>query len=277
MNEQDLAVPSIYPRYGESLILLVLLLLGQGVSFGLLTLAERASGKSFSGHPLVMAAGSLFGFFLANWFASRKSGLGTFALLSEPGRNWTCSGLQVCALTLTVFGQLVALSGVTELIMPEMPESMDVLAGIDRTTGRWDIMIGLILLLVVVAPFTEEIIFRGRILRGFIGNYAPRKALAVSAILFAAVHLNPWQFPITLTLGMLSGWLYLRVGSIWPSILCHALNNLVPTLLLVAAPVEEASANPSVMDQVALILFGICLWISGLFFLHQLTEPSTGD
>ena len=53
---------------------------------------------------------------------------------------------------------------------------------------------GSIALLVVAAPLTEEALFRGVILRGFLGRYAVRRAILASALLFAVFHLNPWQF-----------------------------------------------------------------------------------
>lgn len=46
-------------------------------------------------------------------------------------------------------------------------------------------------LAVIIAPLTEEWVFRGLILRGLLGRWRPAAAIAVSALLFALIHFNP--------------------------------------------------------------------------------------
>lgn len=79
---------------------------------------------------------------------------------------------------------------------------------------------------VVGAPLSEEPLFRGLILGGFLLRYGPRKAILYSALLFALIHMNPWQFPIGFLSGLFLGWLTMRTGSLWPAIFAHFLNNL---------------------------------------------------
>jgi membrane protease YdiL (CAAX protease family) len=79
--------------------------------------------------------------------------------------------------------------------------------------------------LMIVAPLTEEPLCRGLILGGFLRRYPARKALVVSALLFAAVHLNPFQFLSAFVLGILLGWVFLKTRSLLPCIFAHALNN----------------------------------------------------
>jgi membrane protease YdiL (CAAX protease family) len=80
--------------------------------------------------------------------------------------------------------------------------------------------------MVLGAPLAEEPVFRGLILGGFALRYGPRKAVVYSALLFAAFHLNPWQFHSALLAGLFLGWLCLESGSLWPGMLGHFLNNL---------------------------------------------------
>jgi glutamate-5-semialdehyde dehydrogenase len=80
-------------------------------------------------------------------------------------------------------------------------------------------------LAVVIAPVTEELVFRGLILRGLLGRWRPAAAILFSAGLFALVHFNPVQAPVALLLGLLTGWLYVRTRSLGLCILAHALNN----------------------------------------------------
>jgi len=93
------------------------------------------------------------------------------------------------------------------------------LAGHDTTP------LGSILALVVVAPMTEEFLFRGLILRGLLSHYGVRKAIFASAILFGLFHLNPWQLVQTTAIGILFAWWFIKTGSLVPCIFGHALNN----------------------------------------------------
>lgn len=80
---------------------------------------------------------------------------------------------------------------------------------------------------VVIAPFAEELFFRGFMfaaLRGRLGLWA---GMAVDAALFAALHLTPTVFPVIFLMGILFCLLYQFSGSIWPGTLLHACINLL--------------------------------------------------
>ncbi len=79
--------------------------------------------------------------------------------------------------------------------------------------------------LVLVAPFTEELLFRGLILRTLVERYSPLLAIVISAFLFAVLHMNPWQFANPIALGLLLGWWCWRTRSLWPGLLGHAVTN----------------------------------------------------
>ncbi len=82
-----------------------------------------------------------------------------------------------------------------------------------------------VFLLVLVAPLTEELLFRGLILRGFLRRFSPGRAFLWSAMLFGATHLNPWQFVSGTALGFVFAWWYARTRSLIPSLTGHALAN----------------------------------------------------
>lgn len=80
-------------------------------------------------------------------------------------------------------------------------------------------------LVVLVAPVVEEAVFRGVVL-GALGRYLPRwTAVVVSALLFAALHLDAWMFVPTFMLGLALGWLGTRRATLWPAIVMHVLYN----------------------------------------------------
>jgi len=93
------------------------------------------------------------------------------------------------------------------------------------------------LLAVLVAPFAEEIFFRGFIFSGIGNRYGYGWGAILSALIFALVHvLTLWQLgvlvPIFL-LGLLLAWLYMRTGSIWPCIFTHFAYNTIALLFVV--------------------------------------------
>lgn len=85
-----------------------------------------------------------------------------------------------------------------------------------------------------IGPLTalgEELLFRGVILTGLRRTFPERSAIAVSAAMFATIHLSPIAFLHTGALGVLLGWLTLRTGSLWPAILVHAAWNSAMVLI----------------------------------------------
>jgi len=81
------------------------------------------------------------------------------------------------------------------------------------------------LLIVIVAPITEEILFRGLMLRGLLAVTTPKRAIALTTVLFMIVHLNPWQFPVAAVMGVLTGWVYLRSRSLLLCVGIHTVQN----------------------------------------------------
>lgn len=79
--------------------------------------------------------------------------------------------------------------------------------------------------LIVVAAVTEEFVFRGLILRGLLARTSPVRAITISAALFALMHLNPWQVPTALFIGVLLGWVYWRTRSLALCVAGHAFHN----------------------------------------------------
>ena len=90
----------------------------------------------------------------------------------------------------------------------------------------------LFILICVLAPILEEIIFRGFVFPGLRRRMNMSGAVAMSAVLFALMHNNPAaMIPITL-IGVVLAVLYERNLSLVPSIICHALNNTLVFFLM---------------------------------------------
>ncbi|TDG37172.1 CPBP family intramembrane metalloprotease [Pedobacter changchengzhani] len=80
---------------------------------------------------------------------------------------------------------------------------------------------------VTLAPFFEEIIFRGIILRGFLSNYKPAVAIIISTTIFALAHGAPNLIFGTFFLGLLFSYLFYLTKSIIPTMFFHSISNVI--------------------------------------------------
>lgn len=87
-------------------------------------------------------------------------------------------------------------------------------------------MAAAVLLTVVIVPAVcEEAFFRGFVFTGLRYHYGPVTALVGSALIFAAAHFNPWQFPALFALGLFLGALVHWTHSLYPAMIGHTVNN----------------------------------------------------
>lgn len=109
----------------------------------------------------------------------------------------------------------------------------------------------------IIGPTTEEIVFRGFILRTLLEkkdwNYwIP---IVISAVLFAIVHTTLLQIPTAFLLGLALGWVFYQTRSICPTIFFHVIWNgssAIGSLLTMGQHPE----SPKSSDLFILILLG---------------------
>lgn len=126
---------------------------------------------------------------------------------------------------------LAELANLVHLVVPVRPE---LLAHQQRMLDASSPLVAFTAFLsfVVVAPITEELLFRGVILRGVRVARGGLTALALSSALFALSHLGALSAIIyALVAGVLLGAVALRTGSTLVSIAMHAGVNAMPVLL----------------------------------------------
>lgn len=77
----------------------------------------------------------------------------------------------------------------------------------------------------IFAPFFEEWLCRGMVLRGLLTRMKPAWAIVVSALFFALIHMNPWQALNAFIIGVIMGYVYYRTGNLYLTMLMHFVNN----------------------------------------------------
>ena len=85
---------------------------------------------------------------------------------------------------------------------------------------------------IAVAPVAEELLFRGVLLGGLIQSIGDRRAVWVSAVVFAASHFQMVQFPGLLAIGLALAWLARRTGGLAAPIWAHAAFNATTVAFL---------------------------------------------
>ncbi len=96
------------------------------------------------------------------------------------------------------------------------------------------IVIGL--LVILAAPISEEIFFRGFVFRGMRRALPFVAAAVISAVIFGAFHYTGTSsltvLPQLAVLGLALAWIYERTGSIYPTMAVHAVNNTLAFIIL---------------------------------------------
>jgi membrane protease YdiL (CAAX protease family) len=86
---------------------------------------------------------------------------------------------------------------------------------------------------VLVAPFCEEVFFRGFVFMGLLRGMPLVLAVVLSSLIFAVAHADPGSFVVLFIIGLALAYLRWRTRSLWPGIILHILNNAIGALLIV--------------------------------------------
>lgn len=131
------------------------------------------------------------------------------------------------------FGLIIPTMWLQEELHLEMPKEMEELfTSVCSTPYGY-------FALAVLAPWAEEVVFRGAILRKLLEIFSHQMhwvAIVISAIIFGAVHMNMAQGVNAFVLGLLLGWMFYRTGSIFPGIVLHWANNTIAYILVRLRP-----------------------------------------
>jgi uncharacterized protein len=177
-----------------------------------------------------LLAGTLIA--VALGFAARSTslvgGLGDLGL-----RRFARSALGIAALT--YLGYIVFALFYALLVQPEQED-------ITRDLGFDEGGLGAVaagILIVAVAPLSEEIFFRGFMFGGLRRRFPVWLAAAVAGLIFGLLHYTGPDsigvVPQLAVFGILLALLYERTGSLWPPIMLHVVNNSLALVYLLSS------------------------------------------
>lgn len=99
----------------------------------------------------------------------------------------------------------------------------------------WSGLLGMLVMVGIVAPIVEEIVFRGLLYGWLRPKLGVSLGAGLSALAFAAAHGIGMLIPALFVIGLILTWVYERSGSLWPPIIVHGVFNMVMTIALYAA------------------------------------------
>jgi len=189
--------------------------------------AVHTAAQAPLNYALVQAAGVGVIFVVAFPYKRREGGL-----LESVHVRPLIGGMVALCFIAGAFMQ-IPLAEVGNLVQEVWPVSFDELARRHRLINptTWWGGVSVLLALVLVAPVTEELLFRGWLLQDLKEQYGARRALVWSSLLFGLVHIEPTAVLYATLGGLVLGAVALRTKSTLASIAMHAGVNALPLLL----------------------------------------------
>lgn len=180
----------------------------------------------------------------------------------------------ILIIPITTFGILIVLGELSNCMIYFFPIPESIYAVFENLLTSTNGLFAAIF----VAAFTEELLFRGMILTGLSKLYSEKKAIIISAVLFGAIHIIPWQVFPAIGVGIFLGWVYVKFKSIWLCIGIHALNNAIaaiPVYMSVEIPGLVYDVRDGVQFQpLWLDAAGVIFVIFGIMILNSLSKKT---
>ena len=104
----------------------------------------------------------------------------------------------------------------------------------------------MVLIMGVVGPVSEEVVFRGVVLNGYKRSGNAFRAILFSALLFGLMHMNFNQAAYAIFLGIVMAVLVETTGSLWSSIVFHMTVNIQNVLLMF---LSDAITSQAYMEE----------------------------
>jgi membrane protease YdiL (CAAX protease family) len=132
-----------------------------------------------------------------------------------------------------------------------------------------------------LAGICEELLFRGPVQTALMRKLKPWTAIVVTAVIFAAAHMDLHGLPLRAVLGLVLGWVVWRTGSIFPGMLVHGLYDAGAVAIAswqvhqAGSAAAAASVEAPVFDAWTgvRLAVGVVLALVGWWMLRRLAAP----
>ncbi|WP_417453268.1 CPBP family intramembrane glutamic endopeptidase [Kiloniella sp.] len=170
-------------------------------------------------------------------------------LLKKYGLNWQNLGLlptsvNWCYRAVLLTLPLVATVGIVNVAATQLINTEFVNPQLEMLAPqgfKWDAYIITMIATGIIAPFGEEVVFRGVILGWLDQKFGKYIAILISSLLFASTHGIPALIPALMVAGIAFSLIVYKSQSLWPAIILHSGFNMFMTTALYYALSQGAN------------------------------------
>lgn len=254
-------IPGIGGTIGLILLLLAGSLIGSAVTSLITILTDQQTAGTYGmliAYPVMFIPAMLYASYM-----SRRNELFDTGYALDSSNFGRLGGWKTAVMAIVVTIAASVLMDPVNAAMPPMPEELaEIFENLVSDSPVWVSLLSVS----VLAPFFEEWLCRGMILRGLLQRINPVAAMVISAFCFALIHLNPWQALPAFVLGMLFAYVYYKTGSLKITMLMHCANNTFAVITGQLDSFKDVDFFYQVMDTWQYIaLLACCLVIIVLF------------
>lgn len=142
-----------------------------------------------------------------------------------------------------------------------------------------------VLIIGVLAGFSEELFFRGALQRLLTsGGRMPHLMIWVTAFLFSAFHMQFFGFVPRMLLGAFFGYLLWWSGSLWLPILIHALNNSIVVISqwmnenkVSSTDIDKIGTDISANTNIAMVAISVTVTVAIIYLLARRSSQISAD
>lgn len=160
----------------------------------------------------------------------RGKTLGQIGLRPFSKRNWFWKAIG-CGIVL--FFVMLFVSALLVSLFPQWAKPQAVTEMIMQAHNDWE-WFAVILMVCILAPISEELLFRGYFYHSLRNRYSMWSSVLVASLLFGCIHYDLFRLlPLTFT-GICLNLVAIRSGSLWGAIVMHGVWNFMMTLVMMA-------------------------------------------
>ncbi len=209
----------------------------------------------FSANYFVISLALLIGFFITY----RKNKLVLYDVT-----NLKFSKKFLAVIPLIALGALFGLSNLNDYFV-SLLELFGYVANTVTLPGKSAAAVIMTIIFVAVIPaFSEELVFRGLMLKGA-EYFGKLQAVLVTAAAFSLYHMSPAQTVYQFIIGVIYGLVAIKSGSVIPTMILHFLNNFIIITIYYFFPNFSVEG----VGKIIITICGVLALLAGLFLMPK--------
>lgn len=129
----------------------------------------------------------------------------------------------------------------------------------------------------LIAPFFEEIVFRGVLFKTILPKMGFIKSSLIVSIIFGVLHFEPVAIPFLIASSVLYCWVYMRTGNLILTMILHLINNALTAALLYGNISLDSIPQSSPINKHIYLIIAIGLFVFCLMSIYKKTKQHASN